>query len=431
MHSHSLRRWYWLHRWTSLVCTIFLLVSCLTGLPLIFGDEIQQFSEPAKQEAAVEIPPLPLQHFVELALADHPGSRPLFVTIEDDSPKVNVALMLPPKAKAKLPRVIETFNARTGAPLSSAPQGSSFVDKILELHRSLFAGVPGELFMGAMALLFVLALLSGFVIYGPFMRRLPFATVRPAPRRTHWLDLHNLLGAAAMCWMLVVGVTGAMNAVSTPLFALWRTHSMATLLAPYKGHPPAAHLITPDEAANSARHALPQMKVTGIVYPDPRISTPWHFLIYTKGRTPITSRIFTPVLVDATSGTVTSSARFPWYIHTLEVSRPLHFGDYGGLPLKILWAAFDLAAIAVLISGIVLWIKKGKAEEASRVPARATHMKPQPYAMVYRWPAVLALLSFAGLLSALLGDGVWNVLSWLLLLLPLAVMARGWAKGRA
>jgi uncharacterized iron-regulated membrane protein len=34
------------------------------------------------------------------------------------------------------------------------------------------------------------------------------------------------------------------------------------------------------------------------------------------------------------------------------MSQPLHFGDYGGLPLKALWALFDIITIAVLCSGL-------------------------------------------------------------------------------
>lgn len=425
MQSHSLRRWYQLHRWTSLVCTVFLLMSCITGLPLIFGDELEQMGKP-NVEAAIEIPAIPLQHFLDLALAHHPGAHPAFITIEEDAPEIRVAVV----GKAIKGRVIDVFHAGTAAPLASATQGNSAMEKILALHRGLFAGVPGELFMGAMALLFVLALISGIVVYGPFMRRLPFGTVRPAPRRTHWLDLHNLLGAAALCWMLVVGGTGILNAVSAPLFALWQKQSAMSVLAPYKGHPPAVNIVTPDVAAAAARRALPGMKVTGIVFPGP-MTSPWHYLIYTKGRTPITSRIFTPVLVDATTGAVTSSTQFPWYIHSVEISRPLHFGDYGGLPLKILWAALDLIAITVLVSGIVLWVSKGKASrtDAKAFPRIQAQRAPQSFAQVYRWPAILAAASMCGLLSALMGDGLWDEVAWCLLLICVLVCVP-WLVGK-
>jgi uncharacterized iron-regulated membrane protein len=64
------------------------------------------------------------------------------------------------------------------------------------------------------------------------------------------------------------------------------------------------------------------------------------------------------VLVDARSGRLTAIVSMPWYLRLLEVARPLHFGDYGGLPLKIIWALFDLATIAVLVSGLYLWGRK-------------------------------------------------------------------------
>jgi uncharacterized iron-regulated membrane protein len=40
------------------------------------------------------------------------------------------------------------------------------------------------------------------------------------------------------------------------------------------------------------------------------------------------------------------------------VSQPLHFGDYGGMPLKIIWALLDIMTIVVIGSGLYLWIVK-------------------------------------------------------------------------
>jgi uncharacterized iron-regulated membrane protein len=50
----------------------------------------------------------------------------------------------------------------------------------------------------------------------------------------------------------------------------------------------------------------------------------------------------------------------PWYAKILLLSQPLHFGDYGGLPLKIIWAILDLMTIVVLGSGLYLWWHKWK-----------------------------------------------------------------------
>ncbi|HAD63764.1 MAG TPA: peptidase, partial [Alcanivorax sp.] len=40
MQQSTIRAWSAVHKWTSLICTAFMLMLCLTGLPLIFHDEI-------------------------------------------------------------------------------------------------------------------------------------------------------------------------------------------------------------------------------------------------------------------------------------------------------------------------------------------------------------------------------------------------------
>jgi hypothetical protein len=48
---------------------------------------------------------------------------------------------------------------------------------------------------------------------------------------------------------------------------------------------------------------------------------------------------------------------------------------------------------------------------------------------VYGPAILLAGITLFGLLSALLGDGVWNALSWVALSVPLAVFVRNYLKG--
>lgn len=49
---------------------------------------------------------------------------------------------------------------------------------------------------------------------------------------------------------------------------------------------------------------------------------------------------------------------------------------------------------------------------------------------VFRWPAVIAVISIAGLLSALIGDGLLDAASWILLSVPIAVGIGKWTGGR-
>ena len=43
---------------------------------------------------------------------------------------------------------------------------------------------------------------------------------------------------------------------------------------------------------------------------------------------------------------------------------------------------------------------------------------------VWSMPAVLAAITFGGLVSALVGDGVWDQISWVALATPIALLIR-------
>ena len=43
---------------------------------------------------------------------------------------------------------------------------------------------------------------------------------------------------------------------------------------------------------------------------------------------------------------------------------------------------------------------------------------------IFRWPLWLGALMAVGMASALFGDGGWDVLSWLAMAIPIAVIAR-------
>src|SRR5262249_27399849 len=67
--ARAVRLWYRIHKWTSLICTAFLLLLCITGLPLIFHDEIDDFFEnaPAVAPSRPGVPKISLDRIVDAA----------------------------------------------------------------------------------------------------------------------------------------------------------------------------------------------------------------------------------------------------------------------------------------------------------------------------------------------------------------------------
>ncbi len=385
MTSKSLRIWSLTHKWTSLACTVFMLIICVTGLPLVFREEIADrlSDDPPYVTLPANAPRENLDRFVEKAHARYPNDVIRYVFIDDDEPKVVVGLAPSYEADVKFNHTMK-FDARTGDLLKDIPPATQrplgFLTLMLRLHMDLFAGLSGGLFMGFMGLLFVAAIISGVVLYAPFMRKLEFGTVRSEkPRRVKWLDLHNLLGVVTLAWGLVVGFTGVMNELSTPLFGLWRATDVAAMLKANHDKPMAEHLSSAQAAFDTVHEMLPDRVISSITFPTvPTLGSPHHYLIWTKGDQPLTSRLFTPVLIDAETGAFTAVAELPWYLRTLEVSRPLHFGDYGGMPLKIIWVLLDLITIVVLGSGLYLWAARRRAPvEARLVEQDAVALAPE------------------------------------------------------
>jgi uncharacterized iron-regulated membrane protein len=366
MTRRAIRTWYLWHKWTSIVCTVFLLLLCLTGLPLVFHDEIDDLT--GAHAVAADIPDgtpvISLDRIVDNALAAHPGEVMAFMSFDDHEPIVYATTT--PKLRSD-EFSFGAYDARTGEKLPLEPEGG-FMHVMAHLHIDLFAGLPGTLFLGFMGLLFVIAIVSGVVLYGPFMRKLDFGTVRAGrSKRLKWLDLHNLLGVTTLAWVFVVGLTGVINTLGMPIIQYWQHDQLAQLVKPYEGMPPVADPASVDAALKTAREAAGQMKVQFVAWPGTNFSSQHHYGIFMQGDTPLTSRLLKPALIDAQTGALTSLESLPWYAQVLQLSQPLHFGDYGGLGLKIVWALLDIVTIAVLISGLYLWLGRRKTSLDSRI----------------------------------------------------------------
>ncbi len=358
MTKRAVQTWYLVHKWTSLICTAFLLMLCVTGLPLIFGEEILHLSgaEPELAPPPAGAMPVNLDLLIEKAKAQYPGERPLFLGWYDDQPIVYVNLGPTPDTP---PAGMHTalFNAYTGAPVPAPQFNDGVMFFLLQLHTDMFGGLPGKLFLGAMGVLFSVALISGVVLYRPFMRKLDFGTVRKRrSTRLKWLDLHNLLGIVTAAWLLVVGITGVINTLDQLLYDDWQQGQLAELTEAWAGKPLPTRFGSIEQAVTAAQDARPDLRAAFVSYPGTGYSGDYHYGVFMIGSSPIDRRNYQPVLVDAETSRLTGVPEWPLSLSAMYLSQPLHFGDYAGLPLKIIWALFDIVAIVVLATGIYLWI---------------------------------------------------------------------------
>ncbi len=368
MNASRFKTWAWVHKWSSLVCTVFMLLLCLTGLPLIFHHEIGHLTgtEVEPPEIVHSGPNASLDAVLAAARSRHPERVVQFASKEADDDRLWFITLTPTPEPTDDFRSV-AVDARTGAVLAEPRVDEGFMWVMFKLHVDLFAGLPGKLFLGLMGLLLLAAIVSGVVLYAPFMRKLEFGAVRRnRSTRVKWLDLHNLLGIVTLVWAFVVGATGMINTWADLLIKYWQFTHVSALLAPWQGQPLVAEAerAAMQRVVEAAQAQRPEMKLAFIAFPGTAFSSPHHATVFLRGTTALTSRLLQPVLVDAKTAEVTAAPPLPWYLNALLVSQPLHFGDYGGMPLKIIWALLDVITIVVLGSGLYLWLARRRVAPA-------------------------------------------------------------------
>ncbi len=144
MSRGTIKIWYLIHKWSGLIPTVFLLMLCVTGLPLIFHDEIDIAMGADSANALTGEPSaeggLPLDRMLAAALAERPGEVPLFMAFSPDSPLLTVTTGPTPDAAGEDMSLLFLDRA-SGASLGPAP-GNPLMDFLLQLHTDMFLGLP-------------------------------------------------------------------------------------------------------------------------------------------------------------------------------------------------------------------------------------------------------------------------------------------------
>ena len=348
------RRLHVMHRWAGIVLTANVLVLTLTGLVLVFRHEIDDLlGVPAPPAEAAGTAPASMTSVFAHARAAFPGEEVRVVSRDEENPRRLFVSLYPPGGA----RTLEgghsvAADAATGRVLPGGALDDTFTGWMLRLHAQLFLGTRGALLLGVVGAAFLALLITGAFLYGPFAKGRSFGA-RRAGWRVGLSDLHKLIGACTWAWNVVVGATGVLLSVVSLLLRLWSGPELAAMTSAYDGRAVPSSIVSPDVALAAAEKVATDRHLALLVVPGTQLSGYYHYALFMRGTGGLEARLFEIVLVDAATGTVTERRQLPWYLRAVLVSEPLHFGDYAGLPLKIIWATFALGTLGLTASGVV------------------------------------------------------------------------------
>jgi uncharacterized iron-regulated membrane protein len=366
-------RWLYVwHKWTGILGGAFLLAILLTGTVAVFKHEIDWLVTPA-----LRVEPQPEKKPLEAMLASvrnaYPDAKINNVSISDDA-KTAYVFALGEDEDSRKAVFVNPYTAE----VTGERQGETVANVIRQTHVRFYAfGANGRIVVGFFGLILLLSSITGLIIYFPFMKvvfkkGLRFWQLRPGFRAAS-SDLHKLVGILTLVFNLILGATGAVLGLEN----LARYHKpLQTALHPQanKEFKPQSleNQIGLDEAVKSAGQNLIGFTPTSITLPQTGKN---HFVLYgnVAGRFERKGASF--VVVDTTTGAVLqthSAAQVSTGVWLYNINEPLHFGDFAGIWLKIVYFLFGAAGTSLCVTGFVLlYLRKRKlkrAEQTVRIP---------------------------------------------------------------
>lgn len=174
------RRLLAVHRWASLIVSANFIVLAITGLILVFHEEIDIATGVAPKPQAsdkAQSPAFSLAQTLRVAQNANPELHPIFATQREESPGVVLFGFAGGDEYARASKVVGV-DRNNGHVLPKGDFTNSFTFFVLRLHAELLAGPPGRLVLGVVGVAILVSILTGIAVYGPTMRRFSFGRLR-------------------------------------------------------------------------------------------------------------------------------------------------------------------------------------------------------------------------------------------------------------
>lgn len=229
--------------------------------------------------------------------------------------------------------------------------------QLLTLHYTLFAGTAGKIVVFLVGILFLIAVITGTYVYRKALVKVLLFKVHLNRKsdRSFYSSLHRITGVWSLVFSILIVITG--------LFISGNIVLTAVSPAAAKSNSPAVTgaIRSVDEIRKDIHQQYPTFKVylirlaansnivqlSGRFADDPFYYGKYYSRFYVNGETGVLQK--KEWLRD----------QLP-FKKWQSISGPLHFGNYGGLSVKVMYAVLGLMPGLLSISGFIVWQKRRK-----------------------------------------------------------------------
>ncbi|WP_054911727.1 PepSY domain-containing protein [Pseudomonas sp. NBRC 111127] len=358
------RLWFLVHSWLALPIWFFVLIVCFTGMLAVVSQEIVWLANPDVRASKPDTD------------AERLSFQQVLNALHKAEPDMVVQSIIQPDGSHFALTANVTFPDGTTPtlyvnPYTGAIQGKSPDFNFEAFTRALHGWwlVPftngfswGWYMVSILGLPMLASLVTGLVVYKKFWKGF-FKPVRTGHgSRIFWGDLHRLAGVWSIWFIAVISITGTWFLIQAILFDNHISISSEPIVpviardeVPQTPDGSPAPRIDLDEAARIAGLAIPGLEINFIALPATAYShismggRGWYPLMFQSAEVnPYTRKVDSQFLLGDRS-----ALEF-----VTESMRPLHTGDFGGLPIKLIWFFFGLVLTLMVFSGLLIWTKR-------------------------------------------------------------------------
>lgn len=345
-----------LHLYVALIAGVFVVILGLTGSIMAFEQEIDHVAHWKRTYVTPQPLSLSLADITGIVTRAFPG-EPIRGYGLSTSPDTSYEFITQKRAVFVNQYTGEILDTQSGPDWVSTLLGT-----VHQLHLRLLIhnrADTGGLIESCAGLAIIFLALSGLYLWWPLKRvRIDWNGGRT---RRSWFDLHNAVGVFSLLFLLILATTGVVigfDRTTTPLF-FKITGSTPGPRIPRKSEPHAADAkpITPDQAVEVARLAIPGAAPFAVEAPGP------DGVYFVRAHYPedLTPGGRSLIAIDQFSGKVLfsqSSRTAPGGTRMVIQNRAIHTGDIFGIPSKIVMSLASLMVVVQLVSGVVMWWRK-------------------------------------------------------------------------
>ncbi len=387
MRTDVVRTYRDIHSWIGLVCGLALFIAFYAGALTMFEVPLQRWATPP---AALPAPPAleDTQPLIEATLAAHPEAARAWHVNLAPGPETPARVSWPESPRRSRDDTGPVVDHGTGlmpdgdlavVRLEAAPV-AEFLDR---LHRQAGLPLPHEpamWFTGGVALLYGVALVAGLIVLLPTFWRDLFALRLGASAKRLWLDVHNALGVVSLPFHLVMALTVVVFAFHDVFYAAQDVvvydgglqQQWAQGRPPRPDHAVGAEPLQPHELVARIVTQAPQFTPTRLEYSTDDQGRLGARVLGTDVRHVLRAPTFGLATVDPYDGRLLQTDFLPGHqpVASAVVANffGLHFGNFGGVPVRWAYFVLGLAGAGVFYTGNLLWIESRRRLAKRDVP---------------------------------------------------------------